>query len=158
MAVWVKATFQKANARLIAGPAGTRLGLIERGPVRAVLLAVLPFVMPRLFRRSSTRVLGGEPLAGTLELNLRKPDGTGVDIFAVVFDGDGCNVSRGRTARPDASVTIGLADMLRLGSGSVDPGRFLAEGIGAGSIELTGDPFLMLAFPNLFGLANRKLI
>lgn len=154
----VKARLQRANAHVIAGPAGALLVLIERGPLRRALLAVLPRVLPRLFRTESTRVLGGEPLSGVLELKLRNPSGAAADPFGIAFDGDGCRVSRGCRVRPDASVTISLADMVRLGSGAVDPGKFLAGGIGAGRIGLVGDPFLMLAFPNLFGLANRKLI
>lgn len=154
----LKATLQQANARFIAGGGGDRLARLERGRIRAAALISLPVVLPRLFRKDVTRALGGEPISGTLGLNLKRGEGDGVDSFEIVFGGNGCRVARGRSVHPDATVTIGIADMIRLGSGAVDPGKFLAEGIGAGRIELTGDPFVMLAFPNLFGLANRKLI
>lgn len=160
----LKSKVQRANARFVSGRGGAQLTRIERGPVRSAVLAALPMLMPRLFRKEATRALcsdrlGGEPLTGTLELNLSKPGTTTVDTFVVAFDGDGCTVRRGSNGhRPDAGVTIGLPDLVRLGSGAYDPGTFLAEGIAAGRIELNGDPFLMLAFPNLFGLANRKII
>lgn len=156
--VALKARFQSMNAQYVARASAGELARLERGLPRVLILAVLPRLMPRMFQPSATRVLGGEPLSGTMQLNLVRAGFGRPDPFTVAFDSDGCTVTRGWASRPDACVDIGLADMVRLGSGAVDPGKFLADGISAGSISLTGDPFLMLAFPNLFGLANRKLI
>ncbi|WP_040807932.1 SCP2 sterol-binding domain-containing protein [Nocardia concava] len=155
----VKDRLARANAHFIAGRSPAQLAILDRGPVRRVVLATLPTLMRLLFDESGTRALGGDPLSGTLELNIRRPDGTGVDPFEIAIRDGGCTVSRRSSfRRPDARVTIGLADMVRMGSGAVDPGRFVAEGMADGRISMGGDPFLFLAVPNLFRMANRKLI
>jgi hypothetical protein len=147
-----------ANARLIAGPADGRLARLERGVPRAIVLGALPLALRLLFSRKAARGLDGVPLNGTVELAIRRPDGGEPDRFEVVIGGGRCGARRGAASNPGARVEIGLADMVRLGSGAVDPGFFLADGIAAGRVALKGDVFLFLAFPNVFRMANRKLI
>lgn len=155
----VKDRLARANAHFIAGRSPAQLAKLERGPLRRMVLAALPVAMRALFDGPGTRALGGEPLSGTLELNILRPGGVGADPFEIVIRDGGCTVLRRNTIRrPDARVTIGLADMLRMGSGAVDPGRFVAEGMADERIGMEGDPFLFLAVPNLFRMANRKLI
>ena len=146
------------QARFVAGQSPERLARLESGAARRVALRSLPLALRLLFSPEAARGIKGVSAAGTVALNIRGPDGSGADPFEIVIADAHCKVRRRRNARPDASLTIGLADMVRMGSGAVDPGFFLAEGIAAGRIELKGDVFLFLSFPNLFRMANRKLI
>ncbi|WP_433667700.1 hypothetical protein ACQP06_28515 [Nocardia sp. CA-136227] len=154
----VKDRLTLANAHFIAGRTPAQLAKLESGPLRRAVLAALPIAMRLLFDGAATRALGGEPLAGTLELNILRPGERGSDPFEIVIRNGRCRIARKASARASSRVTIGLADMVRMGSGAVDPGRFIAEGMTSGRIVMTGDPFLFLAVPNVFRMANRKLI
>jgi hypothetical protein len=146
------------RARLIAGLSDAQLGHLERGPLRWLIVRTLPVAMPLMFSRKAARGVGGAPVSGTVELALRRRDGGESDVFSVVIADGRCRVRRGPAARPRASISIGLIDGARMGSGAVDPAFYLADGIAAGRISLSGDVFLFLAFPNLFRMPNRKLI
>src|SRR5262249_19110052 len=129
---------QASQARLIAGLRDDQLARLERGPLRSLILRSLPIAMPLMFSRKAARGLRGPPLTGTIELAIRKASGK-PDVFAVAIDGRRCRVRRGRAARPGASIEIGLGDLVRMGSGSVDPAAFLAERFADGRIALKGD-------------------
>jgi hypothetical protein len=154
----IKERVALAQARFIAARSPEQLARLERGPVRRVVLRSFPLALRLLFSRKAAFDAAGQPLAGVVELKIRDPNGDGADAFEVVIRDGRCEAHRGAATRPGASLSIGLADMLRLGSGAVDPGFFLAEGMAAGRIELQGDVFLFLSFPNVFRMANRKLI
>jgi hypothetical protein len=57
-------------------------------------------------------------------------------------------VTRGPAARPNASVTVGAGDVIRMVSGAAGWPELLATG----RLELAGDPFTALRFPQLFRL------
>ena len=147
-----------AQARFIANRSPQQLAWLERRPIRRIILGALPLALPLMFSRKAARGVAGVQPSGVVELKIRRPGDDGVDAFEVTVADGRCKVRRGPSPRPRASISIGLADMARMGSGSVDPALFLAEGIAAGRIELKGDVFLFLAFPNLFRMPNRKLI
>jgi hypothetical protein len=78
------------------------------------------------------RVLGGR----TLPLRLEVRSGA-------------ASIRRGPAPEAAAAVTIGLADMIRMGVGLIGWPRLLSSG----RLELSGDPFLALRFPSLFRLS-----
>ena len=65
--------------------------------------------------------------------------------------GGACTVTPGPARGAGAAVTVGADDMIRMASGAVEWPELLAQK----RLELSGDPFLALRFPKLFGFAAR---
>jgi hypothetical protein len=128
----VRTLLRRGGERLAAG-----------APYRAVLAAV-PYALPQRFDAAAAR-----DLAATFELRVapessRPPPAR----FAIRIDGGDCSVAPG--AAPDAGAVISIAagDLIRLGSGAASWPQLLSSG----RMVLSGDPFLALRFPTMFGL------
>ncbi len=113
---------------------------------RAVLLAV-----PAGVERSFDASTAGD-LEATLELQITDGTGTRGARFEVAIAGGRCEVRR-RPA-PAATVRISLAadDAVRLLTGRAAWPKLIAER----RLRLSGDPFLAIRFPMLFGLARSR--
>lgn len=138
---------QVRQARYVAGLSDAQLGVIERGPLRAVLLRAIAVVLPLKFKRS----VGGD-IDGVLELRFVRPGGE-PDRLQLVMRKGRCRARRNGSARPDAVALLHLSDLARLAAGSVEAGWLANDG----RVVLSGDPFLFVRFPAAFGLRTRPL-
>jgi SCP-2 sterol transfer family len=131
---------------VLIGRVGERAAALDRRPRthRAILLA-LPAALTRRFDPESA----GD-LEALLELRVRDPGGGPPARFSLRISGGRCEARPAGVdgAPPGASAEIGADDLIRLVSGAVGWPQLLA----AGRLELAGDPFLALRFPNLFRL------
>ncbi len=94
-------------------------------------------------RRRFDPIAAGD-LDAIFELRLADVDAR----YAIQVSGGQCQVARGAAPEAGARLTIATGDLLRLVSGVAQWMELLA----ARRLELTGDPFLALRFPQLFGL------
>jgi SCP-2 sterol transfer family protein len=106
---------------------------------RAVVVGVLPFGLGRRFDSEAA----GE-LDATMELQV------GEARFALRIAGGRCAVRRGAAPESGAQMRVSAGDIVRLVTGSVQWPQLLA----AKRLELSGDPFLALRFPTLFGFGG----
>lgn len=126
---------------------GDRVARLDRRPVpHRVIVAAAQRVMPRLFNPSAA----GE-LDAVFELRVRDPAGGAEQRLGLVIRGGTCTVRPGPAPDAGAMVTMGADDMVRMASGAVEWPELLA----AKRLELSGDPFLALRFPGLFGFSGR---
>lgn len=72
--------------------------------------------------------------------------------YAVRVAGGRCQVKRGPAPDAGARVMISAGDLVRLISGAREWTALLAQG----RLRLSGDPFLALRFPQLFGVGPRR--
>src|SRR5690242_5736645 len=84
--------------------------------------------------------------AGELEYDLRRRGGRHAH-WTVSIDGHRAMARRGRAVAPALTVTIGVADFLRLAAGDLDAGRALL----AGRLDLAGDFALAQRLGQMFG-------
>ena len=115
--------------------------VLDRGPARRALLAALPRMLEGRIDREAAR-----GFTGKLELRIRPDDSYQLDFV----DGE-CTVRRGSNGAAQATVTVGAADLARLVAGKVTWYRL----VGAGRMELDGDPYVAVRFPKLMGLTKR---
>jgi alkyl sulfatase BDS1-like metallo-beta-lactamase superfamily hydrolase len=126
---------------------GDRVARLDRRPVtHRMIVAAAQRVIPKRFDPEAA----GD-LEAVLELRVRARDGGDDHRFALTVRGGTCTVRPGAAADAGAAVAVGADDMIRLVSGSVEWPELLAQK----RLELSGDPFLALRFPKLFGFAAR---
>lgn len=106
---------------------------------RAVLAAIPPGIAMRFVPEAAGA------LDCTFELRVDEC------AFALRIRDRRCTVERRSAPDAGAHVTVSAGDVARLVTGTVQWPALLA----AGRLELTGDPFLALRFPTLFGFAAR---
>jgi hypothetical protein len=128
--------------------------VLSRGGDRVARLDARPvphWVIVRALRRAIALrfdpVAAGE-LSAVFELRVRDPGGGEPAKFALAVSDGTCSVTRGPATRPNASVTVGAGDVIRMVSGASGWPELLATG----RLELAGDPFTALRFPQLFRL------
>lgn len=141
-------TLQVKQAKFVASLTDEQLALFERGVLRRVIVRAIPLALPLKFRKS----VGGD-IDGVLELRFVDPDGGPPDRVQLIMRSGRCHGSRNGTARPDATATMHITDLVRLATASVDAGWLLHDR----RVTLTGDPFLFVRFPAAFGLHTRPL-
>lgn len=138
-------TRTRAQQLLRAG--GERLArLDERPAAHAAVLAALRVLIPRQFDARY-----GADLEAVFELRVRDPQGGRPTPLSLEISGGQCLVKPGPASSPGAVATIGADDMIRLASGTAAWPDLLS----AGRLKMSGDPFLALRFPLLFGLPVR---
>jgi hypothetical protein len=120
---------------------GPRIAQLDRHRGgRAALITAIDHVLPRLFDADAA----GE-LDAIFALEIRGPR----TVFRTLTVRDRrLTITRGRPHAPQATVTIGADDIVRLATGDTGWPALLA----GGRLELAGDPFLALRFPRLFAL------
>jgi hypothetical protein len=134
----------RSRARTLLSRGGARVAKLDQrtAPHRLIVRAV-PLALAKRFDPSSAR-----DLEAVLELRVRDRGGAARERFELKISGGACEVRPGPARDPSAGVELGADDMIRLVSGAVGWPELLATG----RLELTGDPFLALRFPNLFRL------
>jgi hypothetical protein len=121
--------------------AGVRVARADRtAPGHLALVRVIERAIPRLFNADAARDLDA---VFELEIAGRAPAYLGL----IVHDGR-VSVRRGRPSGAGASVSIAAEDMVHLVTGNTGWPELLSSG----RLSMSGDPFLALRFPQLFGL------
>ena len=115
--------------------------VLDRGPARRAMLAALPRILEGMIDREAAR-----GFTGMLALQVR-PD----DTYELSFADGECTISRGANGAAQATVAADASDLARLVAGRVTWYRLL----GAGRMELSGDPYVAVRFPALLGLTRR---
>lgn len=136
------------RAKYVAGLSDEQLGFLERGALRWVLVRAIPIAFPLKFKKS----VGGD-IDGVLELRLIDPRGGEPDRIQLAMKNGRCRGRRNGTARPDATATMHISDLIRLAVACVEAGWLTNDG----RVTLSGDPFLFVRFPAAFGLHTRPL-
>jgi hypothetical protein len=141
-----------AVARVVARQPDRR---IERllGPITMV---GLPLVLRARFQRDYAVDFDHEEIDAVIEVNLLRKEGQKVDKFEIMIAQRRCRARRlrGGDSRSDATLTLHLADMLRMVVAATDP-LVLA---GAQRLVMEGDTFLLVRFPAMFGQPTRAVV
>lgn len=117
-----------------------------------MFLRGLPVVLRRKFRRKNA-VVEGEDLTALIEMEIRCDGGNAVAL-AISVHQRRCTIRKFPAEEADATMSLRLADLIRMVSGAVDGPMLMADG----RMEVSGDPFLLARFPGLFGLRTRPLL
>ena len=102
-----------------------------------VVLAALPAGLTRRFRPD---------VAGDLDATIALR--VGEATYAIRVRDGRCKVTRGDAPEAGATLSVSPGDAVRLLTGDADWPALL----GARRMQISGDPFLALRFPGLFGL------
>jgi hypothetical protein len=133
-----------------------RLGdrTLERAPLGPLFVAGLPLALRAGFRPQYAVDFDGSPFDATIQLTVVRGNGRR-DSFDIVLRERRCRVHRHRPgARPPAgTLTIGLADLIRMATAAADPTVLAGEG----RVEITGDTFLLVRFPAMFSQPTKGL-
>ena len=131
-------------ARKLMRLGGARVARLDRRAIpHRMIVAATRHVIPLMFDPQSAN-----GLEATFELRVRDPRGGAPDRLALVVSGGTCTVIPGPAVDPGAVATVGADDLILLASGGAGWPALLSTG----RLELSGDPFLGLRFPKLFGL------
>jgi hypothetical protein len=132
----------RARGQSLLSRSGARLAKLDQRqlPHRLMLRAMPLAITKRFDPRAAT------DLEATFELRVRDRRGREPACFELLVCNGRCQARPGHAANHQATATIGADDMIRLASGGVGWPELLSTG----RLELTGDPFLGLRFPNLF--------
>jgi hypothetical protein len=123
---------------------GVRVAAVDRLPGgHLALVRVIERAIPRLFDPA-----GAAGLDAVFALETTHPRGRKPDALTLTIRDGLLTVTRGAPHGAGATVAIGADDMVRLVTGDAGWPELLATG----RLRLTGDPFLALRFPRLFGL------
>jgi hypothetical protein len=125
---------------------GTRVAQLDRYPGgHLALVRMIERALPRLFDPDAT----GD-LDATFSLEITNPRGRRPDVLGLTVRDGRLTVTRGRPQQAGATVSIAADDMVRLATGDAGWPELLARN----RLALSGDPFLALRFPRLFGLPS----
>jgi hypothetical protein len=118
-----------------------------RDITRRIVLRAVTAVLPHRLDRAAA----GD-LDAVIELRVVYADRARPDRYALAIRGGRCVVEEAGAQEPGAVFTVGLRDLLRLGTGRA---RW-QELLGSRRLQMAGDPFLALRFPVLFRLTRRR--
>jgi hypothetical protein len=123
-----------------------QLGRFERGPARSLILITMARGLPFKFKPAIAA-----DLACVMELRFLDPDGGCPDVLQISIDSGRVHITRDGVAKPDVTVTMRIADLIRIATGCVEPGWLVNDR----RITLTHDAYLFFRFPALFGLPTK---
>lgn len=134
----------RARARGVLSRGGTRAAKLDRHPVsHRLIVKAVGRAIPKRFDPDAAGDLNA-----TFELRVRDPRGGEPARFALHIEQGRCEVHPGPARDPGACATFSADDLIQLVSGAAGWPQLLSSG----RLELSGDPFLALRFPNLFRL------
>jgi len=141
-----------ALARFVARQPDRRLELLA-GPI---IVPAMPFVLRASFRPAYAVDFDMTDIGACILINLMRDRGGRRDQFEITLERRRCRVRRGRTGgrRPDATLTVRLADLVRLQVAAADP-LGLAS---VGRVAMTGDTFLAARFAAMFAQPTRAVV
>lgn len=140
---------QRRLARFIASLSDEQLGRFERGLLRGVVLRTVPIVLRLRFKGDLVR-----DLQATIEFRWMDPRGGRPQYLEVSLSEGRCATRRGPSGRPTAVMSVGIADLIRMGVGAAATPMLIYEG----RMRLNGDAFLIMQIPTLFGLPTEPLV
>ncbi len=109
----------------------------------------MPLVMRLRFKRKLAR-----DVEGVVEFRWLQPHGD-VPRFMEIRVSDGrCRIRHVQSDRPTAVMSVGVADLIRMGAGAVATPTLIDEG----RMRLNGDMFMIMRIPELFGLPTEPLV
>ena len=148
-----KRALHAALARSVARLTSRQL---ERPPIGPIVIWTLPLALRAQFRSDYAVDFDGNEIDATILLNVLRDGGRRRDQFEVVIERRRCRVRRhpGGGRRPDGTLTVALADLLRMSAAAADPLML----VGQGRIAITGDTFLVVRFPAMFRQPTRPVI
>jgi SCP-2 sterol transfer family len=116
----------------------------------------LPLVLRLRFRPGYAVDFDGEEIKAMIVVKLLRRDGRQADEFEVMIDRRRCRARRRRGAesRPDAALTMYLADMHRMLVAATDPLMLARDK----RLVMEGDTFLLVRFPAMFGQPTRAVV
>src|ERR1700752_3620329 len=131
------------QAKYVATLTDDQLGRFERGLARSAIITSMAYALPLKFKPA----VAGD-LDCVMELRFVDPAGAGPDILQINIADGGVDIARSADTKPDVTVTLRIADLIRIAAGSVEPGWLIHDR----RITMTGDAYLFFRFPALFGL------
>jgi hypothetical protein len=142
-----------ALARFVAARTDRQL---ERPPLAQLLLASLPLTLRAQFRPAYAVDFDGNDLDAMIVVTILRDGGRRRDAFEIELERRRCRVrrSRGGSRRPDATMTLALADLVRMATAAADIHQLTAER----RITVTGETFLVARFPGMFRQPTEALI
>ena len=135
-------------ASFMARRSDRQLGILERGPLRRIVLATLPMSMRAMFRPKVAAAADG-----TIEFRLRRPGG-GVDYMEISVFRGACSIHPRASDWPTAVIDVGVADLLRMAAGAVATPSLVTDH----RLRINGDMIMIMRFPTLFGLPTHPLV
>jgi hypothetical protein len=123
---------------------GSRVAKLDK---RAIPHRMIVKAVERAIPRRFDPTAAGK-LKATFELRVRDPAGGEPARFELQIADGKCAVRPGPATNPGACATFGADDLILMISGGIGWPQLLSNG----RLELSGDPFLALRFPNLFRL------
>jgi hypothetical protein len=134
----------RARARSALSRGGARASKLDRHRVsHRLIVKAVGRAIPKRFDPEAA----GD-LSAVFELRVRDPRGGEPARFALRIQNGRCEVTPGPARDPGACATFSADDLIQLVSGAVGWPQLLSSN----RLELSGDPFLALRFPNLFRL------
>jgi len=134
----------KASGRALLSRAGGRAAELDGRPAtHRMLLRAVPQALSMRFQPQKA-----DGLDTVLELRVRDPAGGEPARYTIRVKDNACTVTPGAAPNASAATEIGGDDMIRLVTGAVGWPELLA----AQRLELSGDVFVALRFPQLFNL------
>lgn len=148
---------ETALARFVAARSDRQL---ERFP-GPLVVATTPLALRAQFRPEYAVDLDGNDIDAVILLTVLRDGGQRRDEFEVAIARRRCRVRRRRVSgvaggrrRPDGTLTLALADLIRMQVAGADPLKLSAQG----RVSITGDTFLVIRFPGMFRTPTRGLV
>jgi hypothetical protein len=139
----------RARAQTLFSRAGARVAELDARPAtHKLLLKAIPQVMLRRFDASQATGLDC-----VMELRVADPAGGAPTPFAITIADGRCTITPGAPPDPGAGATVRGDDMIRLAAGAVGWPELLATK----RLGMSGDVFLAIRFPLLFGLPGQAV-
>jgi SCP-2 sterol transfer family protein len=140
---------ERRMARFVAGLSDASMGRLERGLPRRIILLSMPLAMRLRFKRKLAR--GAH---GVIEFRWLEPDGEISRYMEVRIDDGRCAIRRVQSERPTSTMSVGVADLLRMVLGAVATPTLIDEG----RMRLNGDLFMILRMSEIFGMPAEPLV
>lgn len=137
------------RAEFVARLTDEQLSVLERPPLRPILLRAMALGLPRKFEPAVA-----DGYACVLAIEFEKPGTDSVDRLELVIRDGRARATLGGHAHPDATMRLRVIDLIRLAAGTVEAGWLINDG----RIKTSGDMMVFLRFPAMFGLRTRPVL